>query len=49
MSDGSALDVTIATSGRLITDFSMAVEHRDHEEPDKVATAKSAREGTLWR
>jgi DUF4097 and DUF4098 domain-containing protein YvlB len=40
VSDGSALNVTMATSGRLISDFSMVVEHRDHEEPDKVATAR---------
>jgi hypothetical protein len=37
--DSSNLDVTLATSGRLITDVSMQVEHRDREEPDKLASA----------
>lgn len=30
--------VTMATSGAFITDFSLAVDHHDHEEPNKVAT-----------
>lgn len=33
------LDVTMSTSGHFITDFSLEVEHHDHEEPNKVATA----------
>jgi len=32
------LDVVMATSGAFITDFSLAVEHHDHEEPNKVAS-----------
>ncbi len=40
VSDQCAFDVALATSGRLITDFSMQVEHRDREEPDKVGTAR---------
>ena len=47
VSDGSALDVTMATSGRLISDFSTQVEHHDQEEPDKVATAKVGAGGHL--
>ena len=35
--DSSSLKVTLATSGRLISDYSMEVEHRDLEEPDKIA------------
>lgn len=33
------LDVTMKTSGAFITDFSLHVEHNEHEEPDKTATA----------
>ncbi len=33
------LDVTLATSGAFTTDFSLAVEHHDTEEPNKTATA----------
>ncbi|PWB68966.1 MAG: hypothetical protein C3F15_15760 [Holophagae bacterium] len=40
VTDSCAFDVALATSGRLITDFSIQVEHRDREEPDKVGTAK---------
>ncbi len=40
VTDRCAFDVALATSGRLITDFSMQVEHHDREEPDKVGTAK---------
>jgi len=34
------LDVYIATSGEITTDFSIEIEHRRHEEPGKHATAK---------
>lgn len=37
-SSNNDLDVTMATSGAFITDFSLAVEHHDHEEPNKTAT-----------
>jgi hypothetical protein len=40
VTDTCAFDVALATSGRLITDFSMQVEHRDREEPDKLGTAR---------
>jgi len=40
VTDRCAFDITLATSGRLITDFSMQVEHHDREEPDKVGAAK---------
>jgi hypothetical protein len=40
VNDTAALDVTLATSGRLTSDFSMQVSHHDREEPDKVATVK---------
>lgn len=40
VTDSCEFDVALATSGRLITDFSMQVEHHDREEPDKVGTAK---------
>lgn len=33
------LDVSMATSGAFITDFSLKVEHHDTEEPNKTATA----------
>jgi hypothetical protein len=39
------LDVTMTTSGAFITDFSLAVEHYDHEEPNKVATTVLGRGG----
>ena len=39
------LDVTMATSGAFITDFSLAVEHHDHEEPNKVAKTVLGRGG----
>lgn len=32
------LDITMATSGAFITDFSLTVEHRDRNEPNKIAT-----------
>jgi len=51
VTDRCAFDVALATSGRLITDFSMQVEHRDREEPDKVGTAKVGSGGQtleLW-
>lgn len=40
------LDVTMKTSGALITDFSLQVEHHDNEEPDKTATATVGDGGT---
>jgi YD repeat-containing protein len=40
VSDTCAFDIALATSGRLITDFSMQVEHHDREEPDKVGTVR---------
>jgi len=33
------LAVDLATSGRIATDFSIAIEHRRHEEPGKLGTA----------
>jgi hypothetical protein len=39
------LDITLATSGAFVTDYSLAVEHRDHEEPNKTATATIGRGG----
>ena len=47
VTDSCAFDVALATSGRLITDFSMQVEHRDREEPDKVGTATVGAGGQL--
>lgn len=47
VSDSCAFDVALATSGRLITDFSMQVEHHDREEPDKVGTATIGEGGQL--
>jgi len=41
------LDVTMATSGAFITDFSLAVENHDHEEPNKTATATIGRGGPV--
>lgn len=38
--DAANLDVRLATSGTLTTDFSLEVEHRDGEEPDKRAAAR---------
>jgi len=40
VTDTCAFDVALATSGRLITDFSLQVEHHDREEPDKVGTVR---------
>jgi hypothetical protein len=51
VSDTGAFDVALATSGRLITDFSMQVEHLDREEPDKVGTVRVGAGGhplELW-
>jgi len=39
------LDVTMATSGAFITDFSLKVEHHDTEEPNKTATAAVGKGG----
>lgn len=39
------LDVTMATSGAFITDFSLSVENHDHDEPNKTATATIGRGG----
>ncbi len=39
------LDITLATSGTMTTDFSMMVDPRDNEEPNKIATAKIGRGG----
>jgi len=39
------LDVSMATSGSLTTDFSLDVVHVDHREPDKTATATIGRGG----
>ena len=39
------LDVTMATSGAFITDFSLKVEHHDTEEPNKTATAEIGKGG----
>lgn len=33
------LDITMATSGTMTTDFTLMVENHDHEEPNKKATA----------
>jgi hypothetical protein len=38
-SDAADLDVVLSSSGELTTDFSVDIEHHDHEEPGKVATA----------
>lgn len=38
--DSADLDVSLATSGAMTTDFSLDVEHRDLEEPSKRATSK---------
>jgi hypothetical protein len=35
----------MTTSGALITDFSLDVEHQEHSEPDKTATATIGRGG----
>jgi hypothetical protein len=39
------LAADLATSGRITTDFSIAIEHRRHEEPDKLGTATLGRGG----
>jgi hypothetical protein len=39
------LDVTMATSGTLTTDFTLKVDHRADEEPDKTAVATIGRGG----
>ncbi len=39
------LNVTMATSGSFVTDFSLKVERHDTEEPDKIATATVGRGG----
>jgi hypothetical protein len=39
VTDAGGFDVRMSTSGRLISDYSMQVEHHDREEPDKLATA----------
>ena len=43
------LDVAMATSGALITDFSLKVEHHDTEEPNKTATASVGGGGSLLK
>ncbi len=40
VADTANLDVTLATSGEITTDYSVRIEHRDHEEPDKIAVAR---------
>jgi hypothetical protein len=37
--EGADLDVSVATSGEITTDYSIQIEHRRHEEPGKHATA----------
>jgi hypothetical protein len=37
--DGLDAEVQMATSGTITTDYSLAIEHRDREEPDKRAQA----------
>ena len=37
--------VTMATSGNLTTDFSLHVEHHEHQEPDKIGTARIGSDG----
>lgn len=39
-SEANDLNVTMATSGRLTTDFTLVVDHNDAEEPNKTARAK---------
>jgi hypothetical protein len=39
------LDVTMATSGSFVTDFSLEVEHHDNEEPNKTAKATIGKGG----
>jgi hypothetical protein len=43
------LDVTMATSGTMTTDFSLEVDNRDHEEPNKIATAKIGTDGSTLK
>ena len=43
--EDAAMRVTIATSGRISTDFSLEIEHRRYEEPGKYATAILGDEG----
>lgn len=45
VSPDSDLDVSMATSGTLTTDFTLNVENHDHEEPNKTATAVVGRGG----
>jgi hypothetical protein len=40
ISEDADMDVSIETSGDITTDFSLAIEHRRLEEPDKHATAR---------
>jgi hypothetical protein len=40
VADAADLDVTLATSGEITTDFSIDIEHRDLEEPSKRGTAR---------
>jgi hypothetical protein len=44
-SSDNDLDVTMATSGSLTTDFTLEVDHRDNEEPNKTAAATVGRGG----
>ena len=34
------LDFGITTSGAITTDYSLDIEHHDHQEPDKIASAR---------
>ena len=43
------LDVSMETSGAFITDFSLKVEHRDTEEPNKTATASIGGGGPILK
>ena len=47
VSDVCSLEVTMATSARVTSDYSMQVKHHDQEEPDKVATAVVGGGGSL--
>ena len=47
VTDTCAFDVALATSGRLITDFSLQVEHHDLDGPDKVASARVGTGGAV--
>lgn len=46
-SDANDLAVTMATSGRLTTDFTLVVDHNDAEEPNKKALATIGEGGAI--